>query len=91
MTPRADHRYFMPRYGLAFEAHWPRPARTGSGWLRASLIALLFSGPAPGSPEAAVDPGALTAAVQLVEEQDIEAATMAFTELGYEVTVHALR
>jgi hypothetical protein len=91
MTARTDHRYFLPRYGLAFEASWPRPARTGSGWIRASLRCLLFDGPTPGGPEGAVDPDALSAALELVEAQDIEAATMAFTELGYDVTVHALR
>lgn len=91
MTPRTDHRYFLSRHGLAFEASWPRPARAGSGWIRARLNALLFGGPAPGSPEQAVDPARLSAAVQLVEEQDIEAATMAFTELGYHVRVHSLR
>lgn len=91
MTPRTDHRYFLPRHGLAFEASWPRPARAGSGWIRARLSALFFGGPTPGSPEQMVDPDELSAAVKLVEEQDIEAATMAFTELGYDVRVHALR
>jgi hypothetical protein len=91
MTPRTDHRYFLSRHGLAFEASWPRPARAGSGWIRARLHALVFGGPTPGSPEHVVDPAELSAAVKLVEEQDIEAATMAFTELGYVVQVHALR
>ncbi|WP_354214981.1 hypothetical protein [Arthrobacter sp. UYCo732] len=89
MTPCTNHRYFLPSYGLAFEASWPRPARTGSSWIRARLQGLLFDGPAPGSPEGTVNPDALSAAVQLIEAQDIEAATMAFTELGYHVRVHA--
>ncbi|HEX9088867.1 MAG TPA: hypothetical protein VF867_15220 [Arthrobacter sp.] len=91
MTPRTDHRYFLPRHGLAFEASWPRPARTGSSWIRARLHGLVFGGPTPGSPEEKVNPAALGAAVDLVEAQDIEAATKAFTELGYQVTVRALR
>lgn len=91
MTPRTDHRYFLPQHGLAFEASWPRPARTESSWIRARLHGLVFGGPTPGSPEAAVNPAALLAAVDLVEAQDVEAATMAFTELGYHVTVRALR
>ena len=91
MTPCTDYRYFLPSHGLAFEAFWPRPARMGSGWIRARLRGLFFGGPTPGSPEGAVDPDALAAALELVEAQDIEAATMAFTELGYDVTVHALR
>jgi hypothetical protein len=91
MTPRANHRYFLPRHGLAFEASWPRPARTGSGWLRTRLHGLVFGGPIPGSAEEKVNPGALVAAVDLVEAQDIEAATRAFTDLGYHVTVRALR
>lgn len=91
MTPRTDHRYFLPRHGLAFEASWPRPARTGSGWIRARLHGLIVGGPELDSPERQVNPVALQAAVELVEDQDIEAATMAFTELGYHVRVHALR
>lgn len=61
--------------------------------MRARLRGLIFDGPTPGSPEGAVDPEALSAAVKLVEAQDIEAATMAFTELGYDVRVqaHAVR
>jgi hypothetical protein len=91
MTPRTDHRYFLPEHGLAFEASWPRPARTGSGWIRARLHGMIFGGPTPGSPEQSVSPAALLAAVDLVEAQDIEAATMAFTDLGYHVRIHALR
>lgn len=91
MTPRTDHRYFLPRHGLAFEASWPRPAHTGSRWIRARLHGLMVGGPTPGSPEHEVNPAALLAAVDLVEAQDIEAATMAFTELGYDVRVHTLR
>ncbi|WP_427170950.1 hypothetical protein [Arthrobacter sp. 92] len=91
MTPRTDHRYFLPRHGLAFEASWPRPARTRRGWIRARFYGLVFGGPTPGSPEEKVNPEALVAAVDLVEAQDIEAATRAFTEMGYRVTVRALR
>jgi hypothetical protein len=91
MTPRTDHRYFLPEHGLAFEASWPRQARTGSGWIRARLHGMIFGGPTPGSPEEMVRPDALGAAVDLIEAQDIDAATTAFTELGYRVTVHALR
>jgi len=91
MTPRADHSYFLPRHWLAFEASWPRPGHTGSGWIRARLHGLVFGGPTPGSPEEKVNPAVLGAAVGLVEAQDIEAATRAFTDLGYRVTVRALR
>jgi hypothetical protein len=91
MRPRTDHRYFLRHHGLAFEASWPRPARAGSGRMRAWLRGLLFGGPTPGSPEEAVSPTALMAAVDLLEAQDIEAAMMAFNELGYDVRVHALR
>lgn len=81
MTSCADHSYFLPKYNLAFEAHWPRPARTCG-----SLIRGLFTdAPAGRSP----DPDALARAVSLLEAQDIHAATMAFTELGYEVTLQA--
>ncbi|WP_227471717.1 hypothetical protein [Paenarthrobacter sp. YJN-5] len=91
MTPRSDHRFFLPRHGLVFEASWRRPARTVRSWVRAHLHALAFGGPIPGSPEHDVDPVALTAAVELLEEQDIDAAAMAFTDLGYVVQVHAPR
>lgn len=91
MTPRTDHRYFLPLHGLAFEASWPRPARSRSGWMRARLRGLIVGGPTPGSPESSVSPEALVAAVNLVEEQDVEAATSAFTNLGYTVSVRALR
>lgn len=91
MTPRSDHRFFLPRHGLVFEASWPRPVRTGPGWIRAHLHALAFGGPTPGSPEHEVDPEALSAAVEMVEAQDIDAAAMAFTELGYVVQVRTPR
>jgi hypothetical protein len=87
MTPRSEHSFFLPRHGLVFEAHWPRPARTGNGWIRA-----LFGHPLA-RPDGNVDPAALAEAVRLVEEQNVASAAMAFTELGYAVTVqvHALR
>ncbi len=91
MTPRLEHRYFLPRHGLVVEASWPRQELTGSGWIRAWLHGILFGGATPGTPEATVDPEALNKAVELIEEQDVEAATMAFTQLGYEVLVHARR
>jgi hypothetical protein len=90
MTPRTDHRYFLPRHGLAFEASWRRPARRKGGWIRDRFHGLVSGGPALGSPERTVDPEALLAAVDLVEQQDIDGATAAFTKLGYEVTVRAL-
>lgn len=85
MTPRTDHRYFLPRHGLAFEASWRRPARKRGGWIRS-----LLSGGAAGSPEDSVSPAALLAAVDLLEDEDVDAATMAFTDLGYDVRVRAL-
>ncbi|WP_230854563.1 hypothetical protein [Arthrobacter terrae] len=91
MTPCSEHRYFLPRHGLVVAASWPRPTLTGSRWIRARLYGLLFGGPTPGSPETSVDPEALSAAVQLIEEQDIDGATRAFTDLGYNVMVHAPR
>lgn len=86
MTSRTDHRYFLPLHGLAFEASWRRPARSKGGWIRD----LIFGGPASGSPEDSVSPAALLAAVDLVEQQDIDGATAAFTNLGYDVRVRAL-
>lgn len=91
MTPRSDHSYFLPRYGLAFEASWPRRPRTGSDRIRDWMRGLFVDGPTPGSPEHAVNQSAFMAAVELLEAEDIGGATMAFTDLGYEVTVHALR
>lgn len=93
MNTRSDLRYFLPRHGLAFEASWPRQPRSGSSWIRARLRGLIFDAPESGRPERAVNPDALHAAVELLEAQDVAAATMAFTELGYEVRVqaHALR
>jgi hypothetical protein len=88
MTPRSAHRYYLSSHGLVFEASWPQPARTGLDWVRAGLYNLFFDGPTPGTPEHAVDPDALSAAIGHVEEQDIEAATRAFTKLGYIVDVH---
>ena len=87
MTPRTDHRYFLPLHGLAFEASWRRPARRKGGWIRV----LLFGAPTSGRPEEMVSPAALLAAVELVEQQNIAAATEAFANLGYDVRVHALR
>jgi hypothetical protein len=88
MTPRSEHSYFLPRHGLVFDARWARRARRGNGWFRS-----LFGGAGPGRPEKTVDPEELAEAVRLVEEQDVESATTAFTELGYDVTVqaHSLR
>lgn len=88
MTPRTEHSFFLPRHGLVFEAYWPRPARTGGGWIRG-----MFGGNRLASPEGNVDPEALAEAVRLVEEQNVESAALAFTDLGYAVTVqaHALR
>ncbi|WP_139187326.1 hypothetical protein [Pseudarthrobacter chlorophenolicus] len=91
MTPRSDHSYFLPRYGLAFEASWPRQSRKGSDRFRAWIHDLFMGGPTPGSPEHTVSQNAFVAAVELLEAEDIGAATMAFTDLGYDVTVHALR
>lgn len=87
MTPRTDHRYFLPLHGLAFEASWRRPAGKKGGWFRN----LVFGGAPSGSPERSVNPVDLLAAVNLIEDQDIEAATTAFTNLGYDVRVRALR
>jgi hypothetical protein len=87
MTPRTDHRYFLPRHGLAFEASWRRPERRRGGWIRD----LFSGGRTHGSPENVVSPAALLVAVDLLEEQDVEAARAAFTDLGYDVRVHTLQ
>jgi hypothetical protein len=90
MTPCTNHRYFLPSHGLAFEASWRRPARRRNGWIRDRVEALFFGGPTPGTPEGSVNPEALLAAVDLIERQDIDGATSAFTRLGYDVRVRAL-
>lgn len=84
MTPRTDHRYFLPLHGLAFEASWRVPVRRKGDWIRALVTGRR-------SPESSVSPTALLAAVELIEGQDIDAATAAFTSLGYDVRVRALR
>lgn len=72
MTPRSEHNFFLPRHGLVFEAHWPRPARAGRAWFKG-----FFGSNRMARPEGNVDPEALAEAVRLVEEQDVESATMA--------------
>lgn len=91
MTPRSDHRYFLPRHGLAFQASWRAPKRSLSDRFRGYVRDMLFGGPDPGSPEVSVDPEEYRAALDLVDRQEIGAAAAAFTDLGYEVHIHPLR
>jgi hypothetical protein len=91
MTPLTDHRYFLSSYGLAFEASWPRRARSFGSRLLDHARYALFGGPAPDSPEAVVNREAYLAAIDHVHKQDIEAAARAFTDLGYDVSIRPMR
>lgn len=91
MAPLSDHRYFLPRHGLAFSASWRAPKKTIRARLGDFVRDILFGGPGSGSPEGTVDPEAYQAALDLVDRQELAAAAAAFTELGYEVSIHPLR
>lgn len=91
MTPLTDHRYFLSRHGLAFEAYWPRQVRSFGSRFRDHVRYALLGGPAPDSPEAVVNREAYLAAIDHVQQQDIEAAARAFTDLGYDVSIRPLR
>lgn len=91
MTPQPHHRFYLPARGLAFEACWLPPRRSFGVKVRDGLRDVLIGGPRPGTPEAAVDPDAYTAALDLVDRQDLDAAATAFTDLGYRVSIEQMR
>ncbi len=71
------------------ELSWRPPPTPGRDRLKGRLHHLLFGGAMPLSPEAEVDTEAFNDAFDLLEEQNVGAATEAFSQLGYEVTVRA--
>lgn len=91
MTPGHHHSYYLTERQRVIELTWPPPPRRLDAGLKGGLLRLLHGGPRPGSPELCVDPEAFSAAVEVLEDQDVELAISAFTGLGYEVTVRTLR
>lgn len=91
MSTGHDHSYYLTKRERVIELSWPLPPGRLSTGLTRGVLSLLRGRPNPGSPAACVDPEAFRAAVQVLEDQDLEQAIAAFTGLGYQVTVRTLR
>lgn len=91
MTPGMNHSYYLTQKQRIIELAWPRPSKKLNVSLKGRILRLLHGGPQPGSPEQCVDPEVFEAAVEVLDQQDIELAISAFTGLGYQVTVRTLR
>ncbi|WP_354214984.1 hypothetical protein [Arthrobacter sp. UYCo732] len=91
MTPGQNHSYYLIQKQRIVELAWPPPPKSAEVSFKGRVLRLLHGGPRPGSPEQCVDPGDFESAVNVLDQQDIEAAISAFTRLGYQVTVRTLR
>ncbi|MFB9714344.1 hypothetical protein [Arthrobacter methylotrophus] len=91
MSPGKHHSYHLTERQSIIELTWPRPPKQPKATRKGRKLRLLHCRPDPGSPESCVNPEDFSAAVKILDQQDVELAISAFTGLGYEVTIRTLR